>query len=112
VRYLQRKSLLTSEHSFSLKWTCRGEPTGDIVIQPGSDRIILSYRSRTGRGEWEQLNYAVELERVPCHLGGERIYFRCPAVRCGRRVAILYGGRIFACRRMGRETQGYAWENL
>ena len=30
--------------------------------------------------------------------GGERPWFLCPARGCGRRVAILYGGRIFACR--------------
>jgi hypothetical protein len=34
-----------------------------------------------------------------CNLGGERAWFICPAVGCGRRVAILYGGGIFACRR-------------
>jgi hypothetical protein len=29
---------------------------------------------------------------------GSRAWFICPAVGCGRRVAILYGGSIFACR--------------
>jgi hypothetical protein len=37
-------------------------------------------------------------EQSPCHLGGSRAWFLCPAVGCGRRVAILYGGGIFACR--------------
>ncbi|MEX2367477.1 MAG: hypothetical protein WD601_12795 [Pseudohongiellaceae bacterium] len=32
------------------------------------------------------------------HYGGERPWFLCPARGCGRRVAILYGGAIFACR--------------
>jgi hypothetical protein len=36
--------------------------------------------------------------RTPCNLGGWRAWFICPAVGCGRRVAILYGGGIFACR--------------
>jgi len=33
------------------------------------------------------------------HYGGQRAWFRCPARGCGRSVAILYGGEIFACRR-------------
>ena len=32
------------------------------------------------------------------HLGGRRAWFLCPAKGCGRRVAILFGGSIFACR--------------
>jgi len=33
-----------------------------------------------------------------CNCGGQRAWFRCLARGCGRRVAILYGGEIFACR--------------
>jgi hypothetical protein len=33
-----------------------------------------------------------------CNYGGQRAWFKCPARGCGRRVAILYGGRVFACR--------------
>lgn len=40
----------------------------------------------------------MRLAWTPCHFGGERAWFRCPALGCGRRVAILYGGAIFACR--------------
>jgi hypothetical protein len=38
------------------------------------------------------------LLRTACHLGGARVWFRCPAQGCGRRVALLYGGKVFACR--------------
>lgn len=31
-------------------------------------------------------------------MGGERHWLLCPARGCGRRVAVLYGGAIFACR--------------
>jgi len=31
-------------------------------------------------------------------LGGTRPWFLCPASGCERRVAILYGGTVFACR--------------
>jgi len=40
----------------------------------------------------------VWFDRTACNLGGQRLWFRCPARGCGRRVAILYGGGIFACR--------------
>ena len=44
------------------------------------------------------MNYAVWLDWTPCTYGGQRAWWRCPAVRCGRRVAVLFGGRVFACR--------------
>jgi Zn-finger protein len=40
----------------------------------------------------------VYLDWTPCHFGGQRPWFLCPAHGCGRRVALLYGGAIFACR--------------
>ncbi len=48
--------------------------------------------------QWHE-QYHVRIVRTPCNLGGRRAWFICPAVGCGRRVAILYGGGIFACRR-------------
>ena len=39
---------------------------------------------------------SVSLTRTPCHLGGERAWFRCPS--CGRRAAILYLGANLVCR--------------
>ena len=41
----------------------------------------------------------VSLDWTACNFGGERPWFICPDVRCGRRVAVLYGpGRYFLCR--------------
>mgnify|MGYP000471735892 CR=1 FL=1 len=40
----------------------------------------------------------VRISATPCHYGGHRYWFTCPAQGCGRRVAKLYSGRIFACR--------------
>jgi hypothetical protein len=47
---------------------------------------------------WRQFDW------TPCTYGGQRAWFRCPAVGCGQRVALLYGGRIFACRHCYRLT--------
>lgn len=58
-----------------------------------------------GRAESSRLAYTINGERVtldvriewtPCHYGGERTWGRCPV--CWRRIAMLYGGRRFACR--------------
>jgi hypothetical protein len=98
VRRLQRKSLLDLGNVFTWKWSSRSGADSSIVIHSEADRIVLSYRSHKADGDWEDLKYAVRLGAIPCYLGGNRLYFRCPAIKCGRRVAILYGGRYFVCR--------------
>jgi hypothetical protein len=45
------------------------------------------------------MEYPVYLEWKGLHFSGRRTWFLCPAGVYGRRVAILYGGAIFACRR-------------
>ena len=71
---------------------------GSIQVRTESDRVILSYRQRSGGGEWKDERYPVRLSWSPCTYGGQRAWFLCPAAGCGRRVAVLYGGDIFACR--------------
>lgn len=39
---------------------------------------------------------------TPCNYGGQRAWWICPAVGCGRRVALLYGGKVYACRHCHR----------
>ena len=48
------------------------------------------------------MRYAVRLDWTPCGFGGRRVWWRCPALGCGRRVAVLHGGRVFACRKCTR----------
>ncbi|MGH6820764.1 MAG: hypothetical protein ACREDU_07890, partial [Methylocella sp.] len=80
------------------QWTCNGETMASIQMRAEQDRVILIYRHRSGGAEWKDEQYPVRIVRTPCNLGRERAWFLCPAVGCGRRVAILYGGGIFACR--------------
>ena len=98
IRKLQRDGLLTPGRAFGWHWTRNGEEVASIQMRTEVDRVILNYRSRSNGGEWQPMEYPVYLEWTPCHLGGRRAWFRCPASGCGRRVAILYGGTIFACR--------------
>lgn len=98
VRRLQRDGLLTPGRAFGLNWTRNGETVASIQARAEADRVILMYSHRSGGGEWKREEYPVSLDWTPCTYGGRRAWFRCPAAGCGRRVAVLYGGGIFACR--------------
>lgn len=98
IRRLQRDGLLTPDHAFSWSWTRHGKPVASIQIRAEAEHVILNYRSRSNGGEWKAMEYPVRLEWTGCNFGGRRAWFRCPAQGCGRRVAILYGGQMFACR--------------
>ncbi|MFC2970492.1 hypothetical protein, partial [Acidimangrovimonas pyrenivorans] len=97
VRRWDREGFLRPGFRFGWQWSCNGEVTGSICAEAEEGRVILDYRVREDN-EWEPMRYAVSLATTTCNLGGERKWFICPALRCGRRVALLYGGRIFACR--------------
>ncbi len=98
VRLLAREGVLKRGSWKSLQWTRNGETVASIVVQAEQDRVTLIYHHRRRDDDWKDEQYPVRIVRTPCHLGGSRPWFLCPAVGCGRRVAILYGGGIFACR--------------
>lgn len=101
VRKIDRAGLLTPGRRFNWQWTCNGEVTATISLRVEVDRVVLDYRDQSRHengGEWESMKYAVPLDWTPCGFGGRRVWWRCPAVGCGRRVAVLHGGRVFACR--------------
>jgi hypothetical protein len=98
VRRLARDGVLTLGRSVSLRWSVGREPAGSIRLYATEGGVVLDYRQRLNGGDWQARHYTVRIEHTPCTLGGSRPWFLCPAKRCGRRVAILYGGAIFACR--------------
>lgn len=105
VRKIQRRGLLRPGISLTWQWTCNEKTIATIRLQVEADRVVLDYRNQsvhTNGGAWEPMNYAVWLDWTPCALGGQRVWWRCPAVGCGRRVAVLHGGRVFACRQCNR----------
>lgn len=89
---------LQSGHTCSYAWSRAGRPFGDIRVTAATGHILLNYRCRDSGGDWQGQSYAVQIDRTPCHFGGTRPWFLCPARGCGKRVAVLYGGAIFACR--------------
>ena len=98
IRRLQRDGLLTPGRAFGWHWMVNGNEVASIQMRTEVDRVILNYRSRSNGGEWQPMEYPVYLEWTGLHFGGRRAWFLCPARGCGRRVAILFGGSIFACR--------------
>lgn len=102
LRAIKRAGLLTPGRCASWQWSRGAETVASINLRVESDSVVLDYRNRSPHhhgGEWEPLSYTVRLAWTPCGFGGRRAWWLCPAVGCGRRVAVLYGGRVFACRR-------------
>ena len=98
VRRWKRDCLLTPHQAFGWNWSRNGEVTASIQVRTEPDRVILNYSHRSGGADWKDESYPVFLDWTRCNLGGQRPWFRCPTQGCHRRVAILFGGRIFACR--------------
>jgi len=101
VRQWAREGILVAGYQGGWNLLRAGEPIVSIRIRTETGRVILSYRDRS-TGDWKDQEYPVYITRTPCHLGGARPWFICPVVDCRRRVAVLYGGEIFACRHCHR----------
>lgn len=98
IRRWARDGLLVPGNSFGWHWSHDGERIGDIRVAIEGLGARLKYRTRDGGGDWEPMEYLVRTVSQPCNFGGYRQWFVCPVQGCGRRVAILYGGKVFACR--------------
>jgi hypothetical protein len=99
IRRWQRDGYLVPGRYINWQWSRNGEKIAAISAKVETGQLRLIYNYRRNGGEWESLNYPVRLQTTSCNYGGERYWFTCPAVGCGRRVAVLYlGGKYFACR--------------
>ena len=95
-----RRGYLEPGISFCWGWTHDGERSGSISVLSGGTGVSISYRVKAG-DEWRDVSQHVTVESTPCHLGGTRPWFTCPA--CGGRSGVLFlrSGR-FACRKCQR----------
>ncbi len=110
IRKWRREGLLTPGATFKAKWLRDGEPFGTVKVLVAEKYCLLSYRYRNSN-DWVDASYPIDIEWTPCNLGGKRPWFLCPAKQCGRRVAILYGGTVFACRNCYRLSYPSQREN-
>ena len=99
VRRLAREGILLKPTGWlTLSWKIGELITSSIKIRGDKCAVHLRYRHRADGGRWTEESYAVRVVYTPCHFGGARAWFECPVVGCGRRVAVLFGGGVFACR--------------
>lgn len=99
IRRLQHAGRLREGNTFTWRWTWGDGTSSAITVRVEADHVVLSYRNRRGGSdEWQPMEYPVQLDWTTPHYGGRRPWFLCPERDCGRRVAVLYGGRVFACR--------------
>ena len=98
VRKLQRDGVLIPGYRFESSWTRNGQPNGAISVVVNESGVHLIYRHGGDTGQ--DMNYPVLIDWTPCNYGGKRAWWKCPC--CGRRVAVLYSGKMFACRHCHR----------
>lgn len=100
VRWLNQQGLLDKRYPQIISWSRCEEEIASIQIIAQPDKVALKYRHSRNDENWQNHDYPVRLDWTPCRYGGQRAWFLCPALDCGRRVAVLYLGccGIFACR--------------
>jgi hypothetical protein len=104
IRTLNQRGWLDKTTYQNLTWKRNNQEIGSIQflvwtqVQFPDEKpsIRLKYKSRTNGGDWQELNYEIELEITKCNFGGFRYWFKCPD--CNKRACVLYGGTIFKCR--------------
>ena len=98
VRRLQMDGFLKPGRTFGWQWKSGNKTMATINVHTEINKITLSYKHKSYGKEWKDVSYPVWLDWTYCNYGNWRAWLLCPGKGCGRRVAILYGGAIFACR--------------
>ncbi len=98
IATLKNSGCLEPGFSGTLSWSGTGLSSSLLSFRSEKDRIILYYPSSSEANQQiGQEALTIPLDRLPCHYGGYRTWFRCP--RCNRRTKALYGLSILlACR--------------
>jgi hypothetical protein len=61
-----------------------------VSIEMDSNRVVLRSKYQPVGEDFEYVEQPVRLTYTEPNYGGERAWFVCPVVSCGRKVAILY----------------------
>ena len=101
IRRWHKGGYLNAGSSFTWQWTRGEERTGNIGVAVSNGSVRLNYSMRDGDDKWRDASQTIMTTSTPCHYGGSRPWFVCPA--CHERAAVLYlrSGR-FACQRCQR----------
>ena len=65
---LETGRLLTPHQAFGWQWSRHGEVVASIRVRTERDRVILTYRHRSGGEDWKDENYPVYLDWTACSL--------------------------------------------
>lgn len=109
VNRLHKAGVLSAGWSGGWEWKRNGERVSSISMRGGEDQIVLSYRSRIGGEDWQDVEEPIPIQWVSCRYDGRRPYFVCPGivngVACRRQVIKLYcASRYYLCRSCYRLT--------
>jgi hypothetical protein len=97
ILHLHRRGLL--EHGQEFECQRQHSPVvASIRIAVSRDGAAVTHHEAAPTSEQPPLRYTVPIDWSACRFGGQRPWWRCPAVGCERRVAVLYIGRVLACR--------------
>jgi hypothetical protein len=97
IRLLDRQGLLRPGVAFECRWEHSGA-IASIHLAVGRDSALIRHNATAAEPDHLPLSYVVQIEWCGCRFGGQRPWWRCPGVTCGRRVALLYAGNALACR--------------
>ena len=68
MRRWQRDGLLAPHQPFGWQWSRDGETVASIQVRTKLGQVILTYRHRSGGGDWKDESYPVKLDRHPALL--------------------------------------------
>ena len=104
----------TSNAVYSISWlNDLGDDAGKVTITPQAGgngnkrslRVEIGAADSSGDGFVTVTSQDIQITTTPCHYGGVRHWFLCPAaadgVLCENRVGVLYlppGAKVFGCR--------------
>src|SRR4051812_2199723 len=77
VRALHRAGVLRPGTRSRWAWRQGDHERGAVMLLPQEDSIVLSYQVRHSSGPSScDIRDSVSLERTPCHIAGDRVWFR------------------------------------
>jgi hypothetical protein len=68
VRWLKREGMLSPGANRRMTWSRHGAVIASVNVRAEPGRVFLTYRHRSGGGEWIDESYPVRLTTTPCQV--------------------------------------------
>ena len=101
---MRKTGALESGRSGNITWKSGDQVTSSVCFTTGNDTLTLTYRTRSGYGNWATVTEHLEVTWSACRYGGTRPYLVCPT--CSRPAVKLYVMGQTRC----RECHGLVYE--